>query len=1154
MKLTVAILLICCLQVSANVASQTVSYSGKNVPLQTVLTSIEKQTGYTVAGDIRALKESSHVNIEARNESLPVFLDRLLRNTDIQYAIRKKTIFISRKRGNIDQVKANEVPQQILLLVEEIHGRVTDSTGAPLAGASVRVKGTNTGTNTNANGEFTIDAGKTDILIISFVGYRTVEISANSSTLMIRLFPLENQMEDMVVVGYGTQKKVNLTGAVSTVDAKALQERPVANAVQALQGVVPGLNIFNAGNGGELNGTKSINIRGVGTIGTGSNSSPLILIDGMEGNLNNINPQDIDNISVLKDAAASSIYGSRAPFGVILVTTKSGKQGRAVINYNNNFRFNTPVLMPKMQNSWEFVNYFNDGQFNGTNTYLFPADNLKKVKDYFDGVTDPRIAIDAGAGDRWNNDLSYGNVDWVKQYYKKWSPSQEHNLGASGDNEKTSYYLSSNFMGQDGFMRYGTEDYNRYTITAKISSRLNNYLKVDYSGRYIRTDYGRPSNMDDDFYNHILRRARPTRPILDPNGFSNADANYILTMTEGGRRNEQNDNLYQQIRTTLTLLPGWNIIGEVNLRTEENWTHEDRKRVYSHNAANPENTYVASTSPLNDFVFENAYRSTYINTNLYTNYEKSFGSHNFKTMLGFQSESLKNRLLSAQRNGIISYDIPVLNGTTDNASAILRGEYNNWATAGFFGRLNYDYEGKYLAEANLRYDGTSRFRSDNRWIWTPSVSVGWNISKENFFEPLSSYVNLLKIRASYGVLANQNTSNWYPTYQTIPTGTANGLWLINGLRPNTSSVPGLVSSSLTWEEIVSTNIGLDWGALHNRLTGSFDYFIRTTKNMVGPGVELPVVLGTAVPNTNNTDLEIKGWELMVSWRDNIRDFSYGVSLALSDSRRLINRYPNPTGSLNAYIEGMYTGDIFGYTTKGIAKTNEEMQAHLDNLPNGGQSALGSNWAAGDIMYVDINGDGKINSGANTIHDMGDLTLIGNSTPRYHTGITLDASWKGLDIRMFWQGVLKRDFAPQNYYMVFWGVNRGGQWNSTGLKEHLDYFRADADHPLGQNLDAYYPRPMFNSNKNAQVQTRYLQNAAYMRLKNLQVGYTFPASLLKKGFVKNLRVFASGENLWTRTKLTKTMDPETVGLREQQSATGTAYPLSTTYSFGLNVNF
>ena len=1040
----------------------------------------------------------------------------------------------------------------------KVKGVVNDAMG-PVIGASIVEKGnTGNGTITDIDGNFSLNVSSNSTLIVSFVGYKAQEIPVVGKTFFTIDLKEDNEMlEEVVVVGFATQKKVNLTGSVGTATAKDIEARPVANAVQALQGVIPGLNISNSGNGGELNATKSIDVRGTGTVGKDasgnafSSGSPLILIDGMEGDLNSINPQDIESISVLKDAAASSIYGSRAPFGVVLVTTKSGKSGRAQINYNMNMRYSTPIKMPDMANSYEFVNLFDDAEYNGSGKHLYTDEYRQFVYDFMTGKSDDYIWGN-GSGGKWNYDYSANNVNWLKEYYRNTAPSQEHNVSVSGGSDKMTYYLSDNYMTQEGFMRYGTEDYDRYTITAKISAQLTKALKVDYSNRWVRTDYERPTYMNDDFYNHILRRARPVRAVYDPNGYLMSDINYIGVMRDGGRHNEQKDAMAQQLKITVTPLKNWNIIGEMNIKTDNNWNHWEQFVVYSHYKDNPENTYTALTSANKDQVSEYSLKTTYLNPTVYSNYNFSLKEkHNFTVLGGFQAEIMKYRDMEGARTGLVTTDLPVLNLTTDADSYTLKGLYKNWKNAGFFGRINYDYNGKYLVEGNLRYDGSSRFRRGNRWILTPSFSLGWNVARENFWEKLADVVEVFKLRVSYGELANQNTTSWYPTYQTLGVTTNGGKWLQNGALTSVASVPGLISTSLSWEKIKNTNIGFDFGALNNRLTGSFDYFWRKTKNMVGPGVELPAILGATVPSTNNTDLTTFGWELSIGWRDKVGELGYGVKLNISDNQTRIDKYPNPTNSLSKYMAGELTGDIYGYTTIGIAKTQEEMDAHIASLPKGGQTAIGSKWEAGDIMYADINGDGKIDNGSNTLDDMGDLKKIGNNTPRFRTGITLDAQWKGFDFSMFWQGVLKRDFDPGENSMVFWGTTGSGQWWSTSFKDHMDYFRAeDTASPLGANVNAYYPRPLFN-NKNHKTQTAYLQNAAYMRLKNLQLGYTLPKSLINKIGLQNVRVYVSGENLLTITGLSDTMDPETAGIGKQG---GTVYPLSRVYSFGLSVNF
>lgn len=541
--------------------------------------------------------------------------------------------------------------------------------------------------------------------------------------------------------------------------------------------------------------------------------------------------------------------------------------------------------------------------------------------------------------------------------------------------------------------------------------------------------------------------------------------------------------------------------------------------------------------------------------NFYSDYSHTFNeAHNFKVMAGFQAENNKWRQLQATALDLISNEVDNINAATGKQT-IDKSRLTHWATAGFFARLNYDYKERYLFEVNMRYDGTSRFAADKRWNVFPSFSAGWNIAREKFMEPYSHIINNLKLRGSWGELGNQNTESLYPYIQLMKFVAADkdSQWLINNERPNTANAPDLVSALLGWETMRSWNIGVDLGMFNNRLTMSFDFFNRKTIDMVGPAPELPVILGAAVPKVNNADMQSVGWELDLGWQDRIKDFSYNVHFLLSDDRQKILKYPNPTGNLSTWNAEHYVGEIWGLTTIGIAKTDAEMNEHLASLPNGGQDAIGTKWAAGDIMYKDVNGDGRITEGK-TLSDLGDLTIIGNNSPRYRFGLDMNASWKGFDVRIFLQGVMKRDaWLSDN---MFWGAN-GGMWQASCFTSHLDYFRPEGD-PEGANLDAYFPRPLSNNYaKNQKTQTGYLQNAAYMRLKNFQIGYTLPNRWTQKAGMSNVRIFFSGENLFTVTGLPDGFDPETINTGYGATwgvQSGKSYPLSRTFSTGISVNF
>lgn len=1048
---------------------------------------------------------------------------------------------------------ASSQPNASILQQEKrVTGTVKDNLG-PVIGASVMIKGTTLGTITDIDGQFALaNVKQGSVLQISFVGYITKEVKyTGQSSITVELAEDSKTLDEVVVVGFGTQKKVNLTGSVGTVDAQALESRPVQNAVQALQGMVPGLQISTTS--GALDNKMSMNIRGTGTIGEGSDASPLVLIDGMEGDINSINPQDIENISILKDAAASSIYGSRAPFGVILVTTKNGKSGKATINYNNNFRWGQPVKTPNQMDSYTFATFYNDANINsGAGAYFTPS-HLQRIQDYRDGKITDSVLADSD-NKYWLDGYAGGNAntDWYDTIYRDWTSSQEHNLSFSGGNDKINYYISANYMDQNGLIEMNQDTYKRYTGTGKINAQITDWLKVGYTSRFTREDFKRPAYLTKDLYRDLGRQGWPTLPVEDPNGHMFFSPSYAILLRDGGKDNVQTDNIYQQFSLVLEPVKNWITHVDFNYRINLENDHWDTQTIYNHDVAG--NPYAVSYFQDSE-AHEDQKKENYMNFNAFTEYSHRLESgHNFKAMIGFQAEELNQSEFGATRKGIIVPGLPEIDITTGldySGKAVppsVNGARNAWSTAGFFGRINYDYKGRYMAEVNLRYDGTSRFRQEQRWNLFPSFSLGWNVAHEEFWEPIAEYVGTLKLRGSYGELGNQNTKSWYPTYQTLGVGASNGGWPQGGIKPNTATVPELISSTMGWERVRNWNVGLDFGAFNNRLTGSFDYYNRATIDMIGPAPELPRILGLDVPKTNNTDLKTYGFDFELAWQDQLNNgLGYGVKFILSDSQTKITRYPNPTNTLEKYQEGKILGDIYGYETIGIAKSDAEMQQHLASLPNGGQNALGSSWEAGDIMYRDLDGDGKIDGGGNKYDDMGDKKVLGNDKPRYLFGIDLNASWKGLDFRAFFQGVMKRDYWQGSAY--FWGAQ--ALWHSTGFVEHEDYFRAEPSNDLPANLDSYYPRPIFDSSKNKEKQSAYLQDASYIRLKNLQLGYTLPTFLTQKFAVSKLRVFISGENLWTGTSLAGMFDPETIGGGDDDK-NGNAYPLSKTISFGLNI--
>lgn len=1055
-------------------------------------------------------------------------------------------------------------------------GVVIDQLGEPMPGASVLVVGTTNGTSTDLEGRFSINhvqVGAT--LRISFVGCKPAEVKWEGTPLEVQLMDDIETLDEVVVVGFGTQKKVNLTGAVSSVSGKDITSRPVNTVADALQGMAAGLDVLGSARGGQLGGSRSMNIRGTGTIGSGSSVNPLVLIDGMEGDINQLNPADVENISVLKDAAASSIYGSRAAGGVILITTRSGKEGKITVNYSDNFRWSHVTRMPKMANSWQWANYMEEAA-EATGRVWMTQDYIDKLKkptgEMFVNPQDGEWAVWAESP----SIMPIANTDWLDLHFGKTGFSQEHNVSVSGGTEKYDFYFSGNLLDQDGILRYGDDGLQRYTINAKINAKLTDWLKFGYSARWYRGKYDAPSFVSQyssaELYHNIMRYW-PNFPAYDPNG-NPVKESFIYAMENGGRYQSWEDKFDQQFSFRATPMKGMTLNAEFNYRTQHSNTKQDIQQSYSYHPdgtpypSNP-NGYPYAAGGVGSYLSQSSYRSNYFNPNIYGDYSFSLNdTHNFKVMAGFQSEWYNYEDFSAARNDMIN-GLPYLSMASGETIRVGGGKAT-WSTAGWFGRINYDYMGRYMIEGNFRYDGSSRFRHGHRWVSSPSFSLGWNIARENFWQDLITYCNTLKLRFSWGKLANQNTDSWYPTYQTMGYSANSSSWLVNGEKASVGTMPGLISRTLTWEKNKTWDLGLDWGLFNNRLIGTFDYYNRKTEDMVGPGPSVPTVLGANAPKTNNLSMTSKGWELSITWRDRIQDFSYGITANLYDHTITIDEYPNENYTLSSHnplYNGAKYGDYWGLTTVGIAKSQAEMDAHLDRLDenyknkNGqypatrraGQNRYGTSWGAGDIMYADINGDGVINSGQGTLDDHGDLSVIGNSTPRYSFGLNLDAQWKGFDVKVFFQGVLKRDYNANG--SVFWGACGMSQWQALMLEPHLDYFRPeDTESPFGPNLDAYYPRPNWDGGKNNQLQTRYLQNAAYCSLKNVTIGYTLPQSLTRKAYIENLRVFVSGENLAQITDFTKTGDPELIDAYDNAYGYGKCYPLQRVFSVGLNVTF
>lgn len=1063
-----------------------------------------------------------------------------------------------------------------------ITGLVTDSKNEPIIGATIKAEGTTLGTITDIDGKFRIEVPSVNInLVVSYVGMKPqrIDLRNKSGQITVVLQDDEKILDELVVVGYGTQRKINATGAVKTIDAKAIESRPISNAVQGLQGVIPGLNITND-NGGAPGQEMNINIRGLGTIGEGSSGAPLVLIDGIEGSLSAVNPNDIESISVLKDGASASIYGSRAPFGVILITTKSGEEGKIRISYSGNLRLTNPVNVPKPVDSYSYALAMNDSYFNSGGNPPYNATWLDRILkfqrgEYTSGYekyglrTEKIIKDGVVTGLTWGWD-TFANTNWYDVHIKDIAPAQEHNFSISGGGKTASYFLSTNYLDQSGIFTYADEKYNRFTVNGKLDVKLTENLKLQWSSRFIDIVNNRPTSMTGlgNLFYHNLGRRNPLSPLVMPTGEYSGES-MIQALQNGGKHIDKNQTFYNQLQLTYEPLKNWRVYADIGSRIENPRSSKQFKKIWitqpdgkiqylpvyegieNRNDINVDGTFRRWPGAGETF-YERAFgHVNYFSTSFRTDYEFKVNKHNLKFLIGSQSEYYYTETVRVASDDILIDDkpfLPVGSGTNPRMSE-KKGE---WSNLGFFSRINYNYADRYMLEMNLRADGASRFPADKRWAVFPAFSVGWNVAEEAFFEPVKTKgIEMMKLRASYSKLGNQNTNSFYPYYQYMNINTST--LLIDGKEAIILKAPQPFSTDITWEKIENIGAGIDLILLKNRFTVTFDVYQRTTMDMVGPAKPIPNIFGATVPRTNNAELRTRGWELELGWRDKIgKDFNYTISASVSDFNNIVTKYESTEKRINGYYVGKDIGDIWGYSVIGIAKSDKEM---LEHLKNHSQSSLGQNWGGGDFMYRNLDNDPAINSGSMTVDNPGDLRVIGNSTPRFAFGFNLGFQYKSFDFKTFIQGIGKRDLSFLNlngsiHAAPFLGV--ASEWQRSIYKEHLDYFRFVGD-PLGANMDAYYPRIRFDAN-NHYAADYYIQNGAYARVKNIQFGYTFPKNDFFKKIFTHARIYVSGENVFTLTKL-RIFDPEAaLGAADSEMGSGKTYPINRVFAAGLEINF
>ena len=1034
-------------------------------------------------------------------------------------------------------------------------GVVKDNQGETVIGASVVVKGSTNGTITGLDGDFTLDNVKRgDVIQISYIGYVSQEVVWQGTPLNITLKEDSQTLEEVVVVGFGSQKKANLTGSVSQVKMDdVLGERPVTNVKNALQGSMPGLMVSGGASPGEA---KSFNIRGTVSI---NGMNPLVLIDNVEGDIDLLNPEDIESVTVLKDAASSAIYGARAAAGVILITTKKAKKGEKFnLNYNANFGFQTSINSPKQASLDEYLRAYQAAGF--SETYYAGNGSVSKWREYLAGYKEnPAAYPTVGDGIYIGEDGApyYLNDKDVYKAFQETSFMQTHNLTANGGTEKLRYRLSAGLTKEDGPLIESKDTYMRKNISSFISADITDWLTQEADFRYTVADRSEPMGSGDGIYcmNHIS---------FYPSGMMPGSVNTsvgkdlpLITPENQIRYNNpyltDTDNTRIYLRTIMRPIKGLELVGEYTY-DRKNW----QKSYYAKKWEYTTEQLGSNNSVTSDYLFKSEDHEDYNALNLYGTYNFSIKEdHMFKIMAGFNQERKQNSWISVQTHDMIAPSAPSFTSAT--GKIIPQNSYSDYAIRGAFYRINYNYKDRYLFEANGRYDGSSKFPKDDRFGFFPSFSVGWNIARESWMEKALDYVSDLKLRASWGQIGNQNIGN-YGYYSTMqPVGNSN-YWLKDGEFITYISTPGLVSNSFTWETVETLDIGFDASMFNSRLQVTFDWYQRTTRDMLIAGIQLPAVVGTSAPMRNAADMRTRGWEIAVNWRDQIGDWKYNVGFNLYDYKSKITKYSNNEDKLLSqnYYEGKTLGEIWGYVSDGFYTIDDFDGPGTWQLKDGVASLDGYNPRPGDEKFVNLNDDrgtNEINSGLNTVDSPGDQKVIGNSTPRYNFGVNLGVSYKGFSLSAILQGTAKRDVwiggmslfpfggSAKAYYPVFY--NQTDYWEPMGSCDG-QYTENDREYWVAKNPDAFLYRlysNMQNHGSNQRASTKYLQNGAYMRLKNITLAYTFPKALISKVSLSALKVFVSAENLATISSLPKGYDPERLSW---------GYPFYRTLSFGLNV--
>ncbi|MCJ8209141.1 SusC/RagA family TonB-linked outer membrane protein [Mucilaginibacter sp. RS28] len=1112
-----------------SIIEKRLSVSFNNENLRTAIKKLEITANVDFAYDPAALHlQTIRVrSIQFSNERLDVILSALLQGTPIDFKEEVKGTVTLYKKPVASKAEGGKLT-----------GKIVDEKGEPLPGATVRLVETNTGVLTQADGSFTINANPgTYTVIVSFISYQSkripaVKLSANETVSLgsITMVAESGTLNEVVVVGYGTQKKENLTGAVDQVTSKVLENRSMPNLTQGLQGTIPNLNLVPLD--GKPIQSATYNIRGTTSIGQGGNA--LVLIDGVEGDPSRINPNDVASVSVLKDAASAAIYGARGAFGVVLITTKNPAKEKTSITYSFNQSFKKPTAVPDLvTNGYTFAKMFNDA-WTAWNDYAQTPQNINKTVKFSPAYlaelqkrnSDPSLPkVDVnGAGEY----VYYDNTDWYKLLYKDHNNAREHNIAVSGNSGKSDFLITGRYYGQDGLFSYNSDDYSIYNLRAKGSLQVYPWLRIYNNADYSNMKYHNPLNVGEGggIWRNLQDEGHTVAPLFNPDGNLSYSAAYTVgDLVYGKNGIDMNNRVFRNTTGFATQFfdDVFRVKGDFTFQNTDN--NQDRRRVpvpYSRKPGVIE--YVGTAT--NDF--QNVFQQTqYVATNVYGEFEPKWSKvHYFKALGGFNFEQSTLKRSEIVRNGLIYPDANNINLALGQ-SISTAGDWDRWDIMGGFYRLNYAFKDRYLVEADGRYDGSSKFPSNQRWAFFPSVSAGWRVSNEPFWKVSPKYISDLKIRASYGSLGNGSIASY--AFQEKFNISQSGR-VLNGVRPQTTSQPGVLPDGLTWETAQVQNLGVDMGLLGGKLTVTADGYIRKTKDMFTVGMTLPAVFGTGVPKGNYADLKTTGWEVTVAWRDRFnlssKPFNYGLRLTLSDYTAEITKYNNPDKRLSDYYVGQKVGEIWGYQTAGYFTSAQDIASSPKQTLI--KASTSGQLLPGDIKFADLDGNGVIDYGNNTVSKPGDRKIIGNTTPRYTYGVGLDADWNNFFFSAFIQGVGKRDWYPGPEASNFWG-----QYNRPYNKipvSMLDKIWSP------ENPDAYFPRyrgyvAQNGSGELTVSQTKYIQDASYIRLKNIQIGYHLPLSWIKRVGMGDARVFVSAENIWTSSplfKITKDIDPESIG--------------------------